>query len=750
MAKNPNSLNIGRDSALPPCLFELAFRYRHDPAGEAASKLTAFLAAQGATEEDIEDSFSELRVKGLLEFPEGHSVEMNRELYAFCSESENCQQICSFLFTSGEGTEDAYCSICPITKRLGGVYLNAYEDEEAHLLAMLVSLMSAGQTDELHVLGVEKMLSTLFQSQVYVSVFERHHIFPIAYIIAYALYLMAESRIEVGTESADSMTESIVSILSSRNIPGCIPVNDYEKLFVDDNVRRYVEILQHRAYYREIDYVAAFRVLDARGCEVFKGRRGQFLGTSLPDTLVEFLNEEVVWDTEPDTEEASQSDGSAPDEGAAHSQCEEPANDVVVVEPISDDNAPTESRTSLAEVRTATRSIDKAKLDGRGVWITPLSSTGDAVTGCIVGQDGLINPYVSLGDTIKRPKDVPGLTPFTLVISLESTQFYTVEYAICDGEEGFLLYIYQRRCTIFVGRSDWEYYLVVLASFRRSIPKKLTMLAAPLLDYLSRMGETLHRGIVPVYEAYRIKMRCQDEDVVKITELLLPDTQDLPTAMRQYSMIWKRTGLSAKDLEGAVCESALFSSSVYASAFTYTRYPHLYHDGISYRLAWNRCRLRADFVKMTYHLDRENTNPAERRKCYRAMLRRLGNGSLYLLRGLNLASCDPDNGLSVVVPMTAYPWAHNFLFLRLGEVARKLLGRDINVTEECVCGTDATSAKEQTAAPKTEPASQEGAEAKEPEDSGKPAEMKVESSAVTQDGQDSAEGKRMEDDLCAV
>lgn len=708
---NQNTYNVYKDGALPPCLWELAFSFRSDAPEVAASKLCAYLTAHGATDKEIEGALAVIRSRGVLCLPEGQQVAPDRAFMSLCAASEDCREICSLIL--GSGGESAYCSICPVSKRLGGIYVNENEANEASLLAMMYLFASRDEAREIIELGERKELPHLFSSSLQVKTYERRRVYPVPYILAYALYLMCKSRVYVSTDSTDSMCDSIASILASREIPMVGTIEDINRLFLDEDVRLYVERLCQRVRYSEVDYSSAFRALDYCGCKAYNERRASILGEEMTERMIRFLGDEDFLDEPEPASQGAEGVSSSPaasDEPVAStepveiddffdvpassddmaqspaSESEEtPDAEAVVVSAITDDNISASSSTAtLANVKTATRSVSVETYDN-GVYVVPLSSTGDPVDGCVVGSDGLINPYVSLGDSIKRPSGVPGLTPFTLAVSIESTPFYTVEYAICEQEEGFLAYIYQRRCTIFVGRSDWDYYNVILATFRRSVPKKLTMLAAPLIDYITRMGETLHRGIIPVYDAYRLKSGCSETDEVRIMDLLLPGTADLADAMRQYSVIWKRTGLEAKDLEDAVHIAALFSSSVYAYAFTGTRYPHLYHNGITYQLGWVACRLRVNYVKINYHLDFEKTSSVERGRCYKAMLLRLGNGSAYLSHGLHLASCDADKGLSVVVPFSAYPWTHNFLFLRLGEVAKKLLGKNVNVTEDCVC-----------------------------------------------------------------
>ena len=705
---NSNDYQVFRDGTLPPCVWELAFSFRKDPPLEAASKIAAFLTAHGATEKEIEDAFRVLNGRGLLALSEDENVSPDRSLLALCKSSSECREVCSLLL--GDGGDASYCSICPVCARLGGIYTNANLEGETALLSLLYSCASAGDTREIITLGETSQLVALFSSNLYVTAFERKHVFPVPYILAFALYIVCDNRIHVSIESTDALIDSVVSILSSREIPVVGSV-DVERLFRDEGVRAFVDGLCKTVRYREVDYGKAFRAMDLCGCTVFNERRATMLGEEATDKLGKFFDFDE-FDLEPedktvsseddynDAKEASEQENVSSEESAeagGHSEAvseEAPSasegtstEQAVVVRPISDENADSSAREALVDVKTAVRSVDKPCYDN-GTFIIPLSSTGEPVEGCIVGKDGLINPYVSIGEVVQKPSDVYGLTPFTLAVSLESTRFYTVEYAICNNEEGFLLYIYQRRCVIFVGRSDWDYYSVVIASFRRNLPKKLTMLAAPLIDYLTRMGEPLHRGIIPVYDAYRKAENVSPEKTVRITDILLPDTENLASALRQYAMIWKETGLEAKDMEDDVFVSAVYSSSVYSYDFTGTRYPHLYHDGVFYGLGWIHSRLRTNYVKMTFHLDREKTSAAERTRCYRQMLVRLGNGNAYLLRGLHLASCDPVEGFSVVVPLAAYPWAHNTLFLRLGEIAYAVLGRHVGVTETSKCTMD--------------------------------------------------------------
>ena len=751
---NKNDYQVFRDGTLPPCVWELAFSFRKDPPLEAAAKLSAFLTAHGATEKEISEAFRVLDGRGLLSMQE-ESVSPDRSLLALCKSASDCREVCALLL--GDGGDASYCSICPVCARLGGIYTNANYEDETALLTLLYSCASVGDVREIITLGKTGQLVTLFSSNQYVTTFERRHVFPVPYLLAFALYIIVDNRIHVSIESTDALIDSVVSILSSREIPAVGSV-DVARLFADEGVRNYVDAVCKTVRYREVDYSAAFRAMDLCGCTVFNERRATMLGEEGTNKLDKFFSfEEFDVVSGPKSDDA----GGDPD-GAMEVpepfdavQQEKPAEAVendrkssadaettdaneetvseqaVVIRPISDENAEPAAKETLVDVKTAVRSIDKPCYDN-GTFILPLSSTGDPVKGCIVGKDGLINPYVELGDGVKKPSEVYGLTPFTLAVSLESTRFYTVEYAICNNEEGFLLYIYQRRCVIFVGRSDWDYYAVVLASFRRNLPKKLTMLATPLIDYLTRMGEPLHRGIIPVYDAYRKAENVPADKTVHIKDILLPETDSLAAALRQYAMIWKETGLAAKDVEEDVFISAVYSSSVYSYEITGTRYPHLYHDGIAYGLGWSHSRLRANYVKMTFHLDREKTSSAERSKCYRRMLVRLGNGNAYLLRGLHLASCDPVEGFSVVVPLAAYPWAHNSLFLRLGEIAFELLGKHVGVTETIKCTMDKQTKEALTKAPETEKKPQK--EASEEESSMKTDETPDENEA--EDGED--------------
>lgn len=715
---NTNDYQVFRDGALPPCVWELAFLFRKDPPLEAAAKISAFLTAHGATEKEIEEAFRALDGRGLLSLSENESVSPDRSLMGLCNSASECREICTLLL--GDGSDASYCSICPVCARLGGIYTNGNQEGEAALLSLLYSCASAGDSREIIVLGETGQLVTLFSSNQYVTTFDRKHVFPVPYLLAFALYLICDNRIHVSIESTDALIDSVVSILSSREIP-IVGSVDVARLFADEGVRNYVDELCKTVRYREVDYSAAFRSLDLCGCTVFNEHRSTMLGEEGTNKLDKFFSfedfdvenasagissgtetssttdeklpenaspEQVKEDAVERNEEAS-ADGSCggSDQTSNDSSVNTPQEQAIVVSPINDENVDSSAQEALVDVKTAVRSIDKPRYDN-GTFIVPLSSTGDPIGGCIVGKDGLVNPYVEYGNGVQRPSEVYGLTPFTLAVSLESTRFYTVEYAICNNEEGFLLYIYQRRCVIFVGRSDWDFYTVVLASFRRSLPKKLTMLAAPLIDYLTRMGEPLHRGIIPIYDAYRKAENVPADKIVRITDILLPETENLAAALRQYAMIWKETGLDTKNIEDDVFVSAVYSSSVYSYEFTGTRYPHLYHDGISYGLGWSHSRLRANFVKMTFHLDREKTSSAERARCYLHMLIRLGNGNAYLLRGLHLASCDPVEGFSVVVPLAAYPWAHNALFLRLGEIAFSLLGKHVGVTETSKCVMD--------------------------------------------------------------
>lgn len=693
MAKKEN-YQVARDGTLVPCVWELAFSLRNKSPQEAAAKLSAYLTAHGATEPEIEEAFSELRKHSLLSLSDEERVSPDRGLLSMCGSVKDCREACSLLL--GNGGESSYCAICPVNERLGGVYTNALYADETALLGMLYVLAGDDETREILQIGDAGQLALLFSSNLFVKTYERRHVFPVPYILSYALYLMTKNRIYVNTENTDALCDSVVSILTSREIPNVGLINDVSRLFLDQTVRDYADRLCESVRYRDVDYLAAFRVLDLCGCKAYDEKRSVLIGEYEENRLNRFLDgadievdglgdkpsiEPVVSESVPsETVSAERTEETIADSKDA------PPSEEVVVTPISDDEGVVSAPGSLSGIKTANRSVDVPRYDN-GITIVPLSSTGNPVTGCIVGSDGLINPYVSFGDSVQKPTEVPGLTPFTLAVSLESTSFYTVEYAICNQEEGFLLYIYQRRCTIFVGRSDWDYYTVVLATFRRVLPRKLTMFAAPLIDYVSRMGETLHRGIIPVYDAYRLANHIKDTDELRVSDILLPDTEDLAAALRQYSMVWKRSKLEPKDMEEAILVASLYSSAVYAWECTGTRYPHLYHNGVTYRLGWTACRLRPNYVLMTLHLDREKTSAADRRRCYTAMLQRLGGGSAYLMRGLRLKSCDPDDGLAVFVPLSAYPWAHNFLFLRLGEVAQKLLGRNISVTEECLCRT---------------------------------------------------------------
>lgn len=721
--------DVAMDGTDVPCIAEYAYRHRKDDSAEVAAMLAAYLRAFNATNDEVEEALGKLNQRGYLTISENTPIAPDMENVKRFESSCDCVAAYGKLINHPSNL----CKTCPAYARFNPAqYINANIDEEADLLAMMFCSALDKDVSEILDLGdaqTEKQgmsLSRLFASAFIVEDDNRLLPLHLHLLLFHALYLWCRSGMDPCVDGAKSMAQGAASILNGQTLPYFGTVNGIENLLLSPVVRTRLDIICEKIKYRDrINHQNAFRLLEECSCTIFASRKTEILGAAMSARAEEFTRvEPVVIDddtpkpsekdttsdkkqtvqtkanaanTEPKDESAVKPDEPSPVKEDAPSE-EAPqtevttvgtSEDAVSVAPINDAGTENEAAApSLSETKTDSRSVDKEIRD-RGIIITPLSSTGKPYSG-VVGPDKLINPYVAYDEDILRPQDVDGLTPFALTISLESSTFYTVEYAICNGKEGFLCYIYKRNCTIFVSRSeeDWDYFNVILATFRRSIPKKLTMLAAPLIDFVVRMGERLHQGIIPVYDAYRLSKHFSPTANVKISDVLLPDTTTLASAIRQYGMIWKRSGLAENALADAVDVASVYASSNYAYAFTGNRYPHLYHDEVTYQLNWQTCQLRKGFLFVRLALDPSQLKQEEALACYQKLLSLLGFGSKHLLHQLRLLSCDAVNGFSYVVPLIQYPWSHNLLFIRIGSIARKLTGRNINVTEEVIGSVD--------------------------------------------------------------
>ena len=721
------SYDVAKDGVSVPCLAEYAYMRRKEDNTETAAMLAAYLRACNATNDEIEEALSILNQRGYLTISENTPIAPDIENVKRFESSCDCVSAYNKLLRRPSNL----CVTCPAYGRFNPAgYANANIDEEADLLAMMFYSALNKDISEILDLGDANIaqqamtLSLLFPSAFVVE--DDNRLFPLRLhlLLFFALYLWCRNGMDPCVDGSKSMAQGAASVLNGQTLPYFGAVKEIEKKLLSPIVRARLDIICEKIKYRDrLNYQNAFRLLEQCNCSVFASRKTDILGAAMSARVDAFTKvEPVIVDDDAQEQTAKNeepvvkpSDQKTKGEDVKEPSKEEPvvdpgkkdavntasepspetksegaSEDVVSVAPINDVGAEKEaSSPSLSETKTDARSVDKEIRD-RGIVITPLSSTGKPYLGGVIGKDNLINPYVEYDEDILRPQDVEGLTPFTLAVSLESSAFFTVEYAICDGKEGFLCYIYKRDCTIFVSRSeaDWDYFNVIIATFRRSIPKKLTMLAAPLIDFVIRMGERLHRGIVPVYDAYRLSKHCSPTASVKISEILLPDTTTLAAAIRQYGMVWKRTGLAEADLTNAVDVASVYASSNYAYAFTGNRYPHLYHDEVSYQLNWQSCQLRKGFLFVRLALDPSQLSQEEALACYQALLSLLGFGSKHLIHQLRLLSCDAVNGFSYVVPLIQYPWSHNLLFIRVGSIARKLTGRNINVTEEVIGSAD--------------------------------------------------------------
>lgn len=707
------SYSVMDDGIDVPCLWEYAFSQKSEDPAKVASELAAFLRSSGASRDDVVEVFTKLRGKGCLELSDEHSVDADPSLLNDFKQVPNCIAAMSFL----QNDRPKFCSSCPAYEkiRLKG-YLNRDLGDETELLAMMFALATDGDTREILDLGS----GSEYNSQAVVSLFPSLFLiqngialvsFSLHYYLFYALYFWVTNGMTPCVDGAESMANGAVSVLENRSIPYRGNVTGLEALFASSIVRNHLAVICEKVKYRDrIDYAAAYRLLEKYDIDAYSDRKGSVILSSAAAFIGRepvIVNEDGSPVTEPekkddkaetapkseantapispeakdpaDADPKQESQSAEPEQKAADagSSSEEP----VTVKKV-DDEAVAEGadQASLSEIKTDVRSVNKA-VRINGVVVAPLSSTGKPISG-LLGPDNMINPYISVGEEIQLPKDVDGLTPLTLAISLESTVFYTVEYAICNNEEGFLCYIYQRQCTIFVSRSDTDFFNVILASFRRSIPKKLTMLAAPLLDFLGRMGETVFHGIIPVYDAYRLANHYSPTEKVKITDMLRPGTDSLAAAMRQYGMIWKNTGLTATDLRPAMEVASVYAASNYAYEFTGNRFPHLYHNEVTYQLNWQECTLRKAFLKVTLRLDPSKLTEDETLRCYDKLISFLGHGNKHLHHSIRLLCCDAINGFSYMVAIASYPWIHNHTFIRIGTIARSLKGYGINVTEE--------------------------------------------------------------------
>lgn len=720
---------VATDGTAVPCLAEYAFQSRNEDPATVASVISAFLHAAGGTDANVDEVYGALRGQGYLDLEEGKLVASSQEHLRSFNATADCISAMTTLFNR----EPKFCAACPVCDRLRPhEYTNRYAEDERELLALLFSSALKGDYNEILNLGdpvAEQQTSALKRlfSSIIIVQDERSLVrFQLNYLLFYALYYWCKDQMPPNVENAESIAHGVISILESRQVPGYGVIKEsLVKYFLASESRKCLSALCDRIKYTDRqDPFAAFRLLDAYNIKVFSDdQRTSILGDAMlcqanglpaavepkfaegseEEAAEPKASESTASSTKPTATNADSSstkqeataeppvqssseNGTTPKEQTAETV--DAAETDVTVASVNDDGVDKEAtQPSLSKVKTEFRSVNHAVHD-RGVSIEALSSTGKPYTTGVLGPDNLINPYVVLGTMVKLPREVEGLTPFTLAVTLETAVFYTVEYAICNKQEGFLCYFYQRNLMIFVSREDYDYFNVILASFRRSVPKKLTMLAAPLLDYLYRMGEVLHRGVIPVYDAYRLAKHYEVFELLPIKNILTPGTKSLPAAIRQYGMIWKRTGLTAADMEPAVNVASVYASSNYALTYTGSRYPHLYHDEVTYQLNWQSCQLAGGFLMVRLTLDPSQLTSAEIFSCYSELLQLLGRGIDHRVYGFRLLTCDVVSGFSYMIPLASYPWAHNLLFLRVGNIARKLTGRGINVTEDVMVSKD--------------------------------------------------------------
>lgn len=340
-----------------------------------------------------------------------------------------------------------------------------------------------------------------------------------------------------------------------------------------------------------------------------------------------------------------------------------------------------DSVNSLAGAKSKQRAIGiKRVIAGRN--IIPLSATGTPYSDGLCGPDGLVNPYVELSDEVFLPSQLSYFSVHALGFMLEAAETIAVEYAICGDKEGFLLYLHKDGIFVFISENDWDYFEVVLNEMHRSIPKKLTLLSAPLYDFVGRMGEHLCRGVVSLYDAYRYKNNIPVLDDVALEDALGKECSSITEAMRTYHYRWKLLEVDAGLMNDDACIAQVYGYSMYGYRFSGSRYAHLGHNEEGYVVSYaDSPKLRTGYFFFHLQLMNGDASLELLSLCYRKVINELGNGRKHAERDITLVDYAPERGITFVLPYINYAWAHNMMYLWLVRAYKKYVGQTAKILE---------------------------------------------------------------------
>lgn len=722
--------SVSTDGYHVPCLFPIVSQTSN--LDENISMVYAFLKSKGASDDEVQDALRYLSRSGVIDYSDEELIEDVEKLSLF--KETPCREIIKFLSDTV-----ACCTVCPISQGSNGVYLNGSLEEEFDTLAMLYTRYYAGDRSHIMALGEKKLLVGMFTGSCLTKCSYYRKAEPINYLVAYSLYVHARDNMAISYGCVEELCNGVAAVLHSGRIPNVgekdmttimedpcvraflsplidkIRVGNYSMQNVERHMRASDYILppefirEHSTPASAIDSVATFLDLSAAAVPPTVNEANEPPVPKVPELVSESADvesapeiepEKPVVSSAPDTDTNPEELGAAEqDESIAQDNApkktrksQRAATEDKKAERKQTDNAPTEPvddeyeepAKSLDSVKATLRAIGIRKVIN-GCSIVPLSSCGTPYVSGLCGPDGLVNPYVELSDEVLLPGQIECFSPHALGFILEASEAIAIEYAICNEKEGFLLYLHKDGLFVFISDNDWDYFEAVLAHMRRSLPRKLTLLSAPLYDFVTRMGEHTCRGVISLYDAYRFKMNSPLLSEVAIEEALGKSPTSLTDAMVGYHYRWKVLDVDAALLNDDACVAQVFGYSSYGYRFSGSRYLHLGHDKTGYVVSYaDSPKLRTGYFFLSFSISNEGVSLEQLARCYRKVILELGNGRKFAIRDITLVDCAPERGITFVLPYINYAWVHNTIYLWLVRAYKKYVGEGTVAVRESI------------------------------------------------------------------